>query len=120
MSNRWSTSNRIEPTEQQIEEHMKPHTCTNCEHSAKGMCYGGDGIEGHNYGHVIADQADTCAAWHPEFRAWVKASIDLENASETRISRLFPGDAQGEDVLAADYRRGGLTKKNPALKDQCQ
>ena len=34
MSNRWSTSNRIEPTEQQIEEHMKPHTCTNCEHSA--------------------------------------------------------------------------------------
>ncbi len=87
MSNRWSTSNRIEPTEQQIEEHMKPHTCTNCEHSAKGMCYGGDGTEGHNYGHVIADQADTCAAWHPEFRAWVKASIDLENASETRISR---------------------------------
>ena len=34
-----------------------------------------------------------------------------------RCVRLFPGDAQGEDVLAADYRRGGLTKKNPALKD---
>ena len=33
-----------------------------------------------------------------------------------RCVRLFPGDAQGEDVLAADYRRSGLTKKNPALK----
>ena len=31
--------------------------------------------------------------------------------------RLFPGDAQGEDVLAADHWRSGLTKKNPALKD---
>ena len=30
--------------------------------------------------------------------------------------RLFPGDAQGEDVLAADYRRSGLTKKNANLK----
>ena len=29
-----------------------------------------------------------------------------------RCVRLFPGDAQGEDVLAADYRRAGLTKKN--------
>ena len=28
-----------------------------------------------------------------------------------RCVRLFPGDAQGEDVLAADYRRSGLTKK---------
>lgn len=87
MNDRWSTSNRMEPTEQQIEEHMKPHTCANCEHSAKGMCYGGDETEGHNYGHVIANQADTCATWQPEFRAWVKASIDLENASGTRISR---------------------------------
>ena len=26
-----------------------------------------------------------------------------------RCVRLFPGDAQGEDVLAADYRRSGLT-----------
>ena len=34
-----------------------------------------------------------------------------------RCVRLFPGDAQGEDVLAADYRRGGLVKKNAALKD---
>ena len=34
-----------------------------------------------------------------------------------RCVRLFPGDAQGEDVLAADYRRSGLTKKNAALKD---
>lgn len=34
-----------------------------------------------------------------------------------RCVRLFPGDAQGEDVLAADHWRGGLTKKNPALKD---
>ena len=34
-----------------------------------------------------------------------------------RCVRLFPGDAQGEDVLAADYRRAGLTKKNAALKD---
>lgn len=33
-----------------------------------------------------------------------------------RCVRLFPGDAQGEDVLAADYRRSGLTKKNAALK----
>ena len=31
--------------------------------------------------------------------------------------RLFPGDAHGEDVLAADLWRSGLTKKNPALKD---
>ena len=31
--------------------------------------------------------------------------------------RLFPGDAQGEDVLSADYRRSGLTKKNAALKN---
>ena len=34
-----------------------------------------------------------------------------------RCVRLFPGDAQGEDVLAADHWRGGLTKKNAALKD---
>ena len=34
-----------------------------------------------------------------------------------RCVRLFPGDAQGEDVLAADHWRDGLTKKNPALKD---
>ena len=34
-----------------------------------------------------------------------------------RCVRLFHGDAQGEDVLAADYRRVGLTKKNAALKD---
>ena len=33
-----------------------------------------------------------------------------------RCVRLFPGDAQGEDVLSADYRRSGLTKKNAALK----
>ena len=33
-----------------------------------------------------------------------------------RCVRLFPGDAQGEDVLAADYRRSGLTKKDAALK----
>ena len=33
-----------------------------------------------------------------------------------RCVRLFPGDAQGEDVLAADYRRSGLTKENAALK----
>ena len=34
-----------------------------------------------------------------------------------RCVRLFPGDAQGEDVLAADHWRGGLKKKNAALKD---
>ena len=34
-----------------------------------------------------------------------------------RCVRLFPGDAQGEDVLSADYRSVGLTKKNAALKD---
>lgn len=34
-----------------------------------------------------------------------------------RCVRLFPGDAQGEDVLAADHWRGGLVKKNTALKD---
>ena len=33
-----------------------------------------------------------------------------------RCVRLFLGDAQGEDVLAADYRRSGLTKKNADLK----
>lgn len=33
-----------------------------------------------------------------------------------RCVRLFPGDAQGEDVLAADYRRSGLAKKNADLK----
>lgn len=33
-----------------------------------------------------------------------------------RCVRLFPGDAQGEDVLAADYWRSGLTKKNANLK----
>ena len=33
-----------------------------------------------------------------------------------RCVRLFPGDAQGEDVLAADYWRSGLTKKNADLK----
>lgn len=33
-----------------------------------------------------------------------------------RCVRLFPGDAQGEDVLATDYRRSGLTKKDAALK----
>ena len=42
-----------------------------------------------------------------------------DNAHATnyiRCVRFFPGDAQGEDVLAADYRRSGLTKKNAALK----
>ena len=34
-----------------------------------------------------------------------------------RCVRLFPGDAQGEDVLSADHWRSGLTKKNAALKD---
>ena len=34
-----------------------------------------------------------------------------------RCVRLFPGDAQGEDVLAADHWRGGLVKTNAALKD---
>ena len=34
-----------------------------------------------------------------------------------RCVRLFPGDAQGEDVLAADHWRGGLVKKDAALKD---
>ena len=34
-----------------------------------------------------------------------------------RCVRLFPGDAQGEDVLAADYWRSGVTKKNAALKN---
>ena len=34
-----------------------------------------------------------------------------------RCVRLFPGDAQGEDVLAADHWRGCMTKKNAALKD---
>ena len=34
-----------------------------------------------------------------------------------RCVRLFPGDAQGEDVLSTDYRRSGLTKKNAALKN---
>ena len=34
-----------------------------------------------------------------------------------RCVRLFPGDAQGEDVLAADHWRGGSVKKNAALKD---
>lgn len=34
-----------------------------------------------------------------------------------RCVRLFPGDAQGEDVLAADHWHSGLTKKNAALKD---
>ena len=34
-----------------------------------------------------------------------------------RCVRLFPGDAQGEDVLAANYRRSGLAKKNAALKN---
>ena len=34
-----------------------------------------------------------------------------------RCVRLFPGDAQGEDVLAADHWRNGLTKMNAALKD---
>ena len=33
-----------------------------------------------------------------------------------RCVRLFPGDAQGEDVLSADYWRSGLTKKNADLK----
>ena len=35
-----------------------------------------------------------------------------------RCVRLFPGDAQGEDVLAADYRRSGLTKKDASLRDR--
>ena len=32
-----------------------------------------------------------------------------------RCVRLFPGDARGEDVLAADYWRGGLPKKNASF-----
>ena len=33
-----------------------------------------------------------------------------------RCVRLFPGEAQGEDVLAADYRSCGLTRELPELK----
>lgn len=33
-----------------------------------------------------------------------------------RCVRLFPGEAQGEDVLAADYRSHGLTQEFPELK----
>ena len=47
----------------------------------------------------------------------VLGMADDDHAYELiRCVRLFPGDAQGEDVLAADYRRSGLTKKNAALK----
>ena len=41
---------------------------------------------------------------------------DAHAYERIRCVRLFPGDAQGEDVLAADYRRNGLTKKDAALK----
>ena len=34
-----------------------------------------------------------------------------------RCVRLFPGDAQGEDVLAADHWRSGSIKQNAALKN---
>ena len=34
-----------------------------------------------------------------------------------RCVRLFPGDAQGEDVLAADYWRSGSAKQNAVLKN---
>ena len=43
--------------------------------------------------------------------------MEIEDYELIRCVRLFPGDAQGEDVLAADYRCDGLTKKNAALKD---
>ena len=38
-----------------------------------------------------------------------------------RCVRLFPGDAQGEDVLAADHWRSGLTKKEsrPERRAEC-
>ena len=41
---------------------------------------------------------------------------DAHDYELIRCVRLFPGDAQGEDVLAADYRRSGLAKKNADLK----
>ena len=54
----------------------------------------------------------------PYGRGPVLGMADDAHAYELiRCVRLFPGDAQGEDVLAADYRRGGLTKKNATLKD---
>ncbi len=47
----------------------------------------------------------------------VLGMADAAHAYELiRCVRLFPGDAQGEDVLAADYRRSGSTKKNADLK----
>ena len=49
--------------------------------------------------------------------ARVLGMVDDAHAYELiRCVRLFPGDAQGEDVLSADYRRSGLTKKNADLK----
>ena len=42
---------------------------------------------------------------------------DIHAYELIRCMLLFPGDAQGEDVLAADYWRSGVTKKNAALKN---
>ena len=48
----------------------------------------------------------------------VLGMMDNAHAYELiRCVRLFPGDAQGEDVLSADYRRSGLAKKNADLKE---
>ena len=49
--------------------------------------------------------------------ARVLGMVDAHAYELIRCVRLFPGDAQGEDVLAADHWRDGLTKKNAALKD---
>lgn len=56
---------------------------------------------------------DAPHGWDP--RPWYGAD-DAHAYELIRCVRLFPGDAQGEDVLAADYRRSGLTKKNADLK----
>jgi hypothetical protein len=47
----------------------------------------------------------------------IKFMDDAHAYELIRCVCLFPGDAQGEDVLAADYRRSGLAKKNAALKN---
>ena len=54
----------------------------------------------------------------------VLGMVDQENAYELiRCMSIFPGDSQGEDVLAADYWTGRITRKYPELKtalDRCR
>ena len=52
---------------------VEPKTCETCEYNCNGVCGGGDGREGHTYGHKINDKGDTCGAWGASYEVYTAA-----------------------------------------------